>query len=95
MAGHASRRIQTFLTRSGPITGARSQRTLSSTRTSRAEKYTGEKDEIVVESQEYSKSGFDSWAAETESTAFSSNKNETEPDEELVKAERESKAVCC
>ena len=51
-----------------------------------------ERDDLVVDSQEYSKSGFDSWAAETENTAFS-KKHENEPDEEVINAAEESKRV--
>ena len=50
------------------------------------------KDEIVVDSQEYSKSGFDSWAAENESTAFSP-KEDNAPETELQNAKQESERV--
>jgi hypothetical protein len=49
------------------------------------------KDDIYVDSNEYSKSGYDGQAAQTKETAFS--KARTAPDEQLIQAEHESKKV--
>lgn len=69
------------------------QRWLWTTSRLKSDKHPQEKDDIVVESQEYSKSGFDSWAAETENTAFDKRQSRTGPDEQLAQAEKESQAV--
>merc|ERR1711967_24555 len=60
--------------------------TTSLARASEAE--TGKKDEPVVDHQEYSKSGYDGWAAQTVETAFGTER--TAPDEQLMRAEIES-----
>merc|ERR1712176_1232478 len=49
---------------------------------------TAKKDELVVDHQEYSKSGYDGWAAQTTETAFGTER--TAPDEQLMHAEIES-----
>jgi hypothetical protein len=50
-----------------------------------------DKDKLYVDSQEYSKSGYDGQAAQTEETAFA--KKRTDPEEQRVHAEHESKKV--
>jgi len=52
---------------------------------------TAKKDELVVDHQEYSKSGYDGWAAQTTETAFGTER--TAPDEQLMHAEIESEKV--
>merc|ERR1712130_359494 len=49
---------------------------------------TAKKDELVVDHQEYSKSGYDGWVAQTTETAFGTER--TAPDEQLMHAEIES-----
>lgn len=70
---------------------ARSTRPFSQLSTKTAESNRQEKDQVYVDSQEYSKSGYDSMAAETEETAFT--KDKTQPDELLTEAAKESKKV--
>lgn len=71
---------------------SRSPRSFSQWNVKDAEANRGEKDKIYVDSQEYSKSGYDSMAAETEETAFT--KKRTKPDELLTEAAEESQKVC-